>query len=159
VEYEIEIPSYLILESDYLAEGLTLNINTGSCYSEHIGQEPPDNRQVTEFEWNWGLDGTSHTDILWDTTSDITLRTGYEFNTRYYHIVTSQQAASTTDIEIALPETILDNKELIVNGLYGEMSYGDHYSITNNGDTLTIHIDNVDLETGQVLELYVYKNG
>jgi hypothetical protein len=60
-------------------------------------------------------------------------------------------------LDIVLPETILQPKILIVNSKYGELDYGDHFLIVDSGTILRIKKDNVTLEVGMILELFVYK--
>ena len=156
IEYEIEIPSYWILEADYLAENIHLEIKYGSAYSAHSDYKPPVNRTLTNYHWDWGLDETSSSTIATDATSEMTWVGDYEFNTRYFHIVTAEEASSTTNVVINLPETIDFYRKIIVNSKYGPLDYGDHYTLTDDGDSITIKVDNVDLETGMIIEIYVY---
>ncbi len=159
IEFEIEIPSFLVLESDYLAENLELEIKYGSCFSSNSNEDIPNDRHLTTFHRNWGLDETSNSEItdIDDSTSVVTFSGDYEFNTRYYHIISKEQAESEINIEIDLPEQIDDLKTLIVNSKYGEMKYGDHFIISDDGWLLIIKVADVDLVENQVIELYVYK--
>lgn len=159
IEYEVEIPSFIVLESDYLAENINLNINFGTIFSAYPKYQPPVNRELTRFHWDFGLDDTSNSTINYDdATSEIEYTKHLVFNTRYYHVVTSSEAESTTDVDISLPESIDDPDYLLVNSKNGLLTYNDHYSIVDNGDTLRIKIDYVDLVEGQIIELYVYKD-
>lgn len=159
INYELEIPNFLVIESDYLAQHIDVELRAESVYSAYINHKPPETRVVTQSSWDFGLDETSVTDLVInpdDATAEITFEATYQFKTRYYHVVTSDEASSTTNVEISLPETITDNRTLIVNSKYGELSYGDHYIISNDGDTLTIKVANVNLEEGMIIELFVY---
>ena len=40
---------------------------------------------------------------------------------------------------------------------YGELNYGDHYTIVDNGKILRIKVDSVDLVSNTALELYIYE--
>jgi hypothetical protein len=160
IRYEIEIPTYFIVESDYLAAGVNIDLRTGSTYSEYSYDNVPVDRFLFEASHDWGLDETSYStvDLTSDSTSCETIDQGdYQFTTRYYHVVTQAQANSTSNVNITIPETITNDKLLIVSSVLGIMNYGDHYLITNSGNTLQIQIDNVDLTPGQIIELYVYK--
>lgn len=162
VNYEIEIPNYLIVECDYLAENIDLEIRYGSAYSAYNDYQPPDNRTKHDFSWDWGLnpDTNSNTGYLdpADSTSMNVFVGDFEYKTRYFHEVTAEDAAdSTADLLITLPEQIVDPNILIVNSKYGELHFGDHYLIGNNGWTLIIKRDHVTLEVGMILELYVYE--
>ena len=163
INYEIEIPNYLIIESDYLAENVDLEFRYGSVYSAYNDYQPPENRFLFNFSWDWGLNFDTNSENLGymnpDDTTCVTKVVGdFEWKTRYFHEITSGEAAdSTADLQIELPEQITYPKILIVNSKYGELNYRDHYYITDNGWTLVIRRDYVTLETGMILELYVYK--
>jgi len=163
INYEIEIPNYLIIESDYLAENIDLSFRYGSAYSAYNDYQPPINNNLYNFRWDWGLNFNTNSENLGyldpnDTTSEMVFIGDFVFKTRYFHEVTEQEAMdSTSDLTISLPEQILNPKILIVNSKYGELYFGDHYYIIDNGNTLVIRRDYVTLESGMILELYVYK--
>jgi len=158
VNYEIELPSWIILKSDYLAQGMKFTLSYGSTYSAYNDFQPPEGNILFEKSWDWGL-GDTPGEILSDATSVIqTTTSDYEFNTRYFHTVTQSDIDSTSSyLDITLPETILQPKILIVNSKYGELNYGDHFLIVDNGTILRVKRDNVTLEVGMILELFVYK--
>jgi len=158
IEYEVEVPSFIVLESDYLAENINLSINFGTVFSTHPKFQPPANRELTRYHWDFGLDDTSNSTANYDTTSEIEYTKHLVFNTRYYHVITESEAASITDVDISLPETIDDPDYLLVNSKSGLLNYNDHYSIIDNGNTLQIKVDYVTLTEGQIIELYVYKD-
>lgn len=165
INYEIELPNYMIIETDYLAEKIDFEVRYGSTYSENNDYQPPDNRTLSNFSWDWGLNFDTNTpdklDIpmdAGDTTSTYTFVGDFVFNTRYFHEITEQDLDTTSNLMIALPEQIIEPKILIVNSKDGEMAYRDHYNIINNGWTLEIRTtDTVHLEVGWFLELFVYK--
>ena len=165
INYEIELPNYLIIETDYLAQKVDFEIRYGSTYSEYNDYQPPDNRILSNFSWDWGLNFNTHTPDKLDFPLDSSDATcSYEFvgdfvyDTRYFHIITESDLDTTANLQITLPEQIIDPKILIVNSREGQMSYGDHYNIINDGWTLEIRTsDTVGLEVGWVLELFVYK--
>jgi hypothetical protein len=183
INYEIEIPNYLVLESDYLAEKVDLEIRYGSAFSLYNDYQPPDNRMLYDYSWSWGLTPeTDNPDKAWLNSSDATCVatfTGdYILNTRYLHEVTASEAATcdtTNNITITLPEQITDEKALIVNSKDGALNYGDHYYLDDNGWTLVIRTGDTQrstwescppvttevpwicLEEGWFLEIYVYK--
>lgn len=158
IEYEIEAPSFIVLESDYLAQNLKMNIRMGSTYSVYPGYEPPINRLVSNTKWDWHLNPDTDSDLDTDATSHIEFSKEIVFKTRYYHIVTEAEAESTTDVDITLPETISDPDYLIVNYRYGILSFGDYYIIVDNGEILRIKVDNVRLIKDTALELYIYSD-
>jgi len=160
VRYEIEIPAFLVLQTDYLAEQMDINIYAGSAYSVYTDYKIPTFKIARNVTRDWGLDETSNSTIVFDGTcveDTAATEVEYEFHTRYFHTITQSQADSTADVSIAIPEQIDDLNGFVVNSKYGEMSYGDHYILTNNNNTLVIKVKNVDLEVGMVIELYVYK--
>jgi len=162
VNYEIEIPNYMILESDYLAENVHLEMKYGSAFSAYTDYQPPVNRQIYNYRWDWGLDSTSNSQITYLNVEDATCETNfvgdYVYKTRYFHVVTAGDAASDPYLDIALPEQVTDKLVLIVNSKDGAMNYGDHYVFINNGNTLRIKMDNVTLGKGWILELHFYED-
>lgn len=156
IEYEIEAPSFIVLETDYLAENLKMNINMGSTYSVYSSYQPPMNRSILKTHWDWELNEESDSELDTDATASIVFTKDLIFKTRYYHIVTESEAESETDVDVTLPETIDDPDYLLVNYRYGTMDYGDHYTIINNGETLRIKVDNTTLVKNTAIELYVY---
>jgi hypothetical protein len=170
IEYEIEVPSFLILETDYIVKDLKVNIKYGSCYSANslynTDQIP---QEITSFtdEMIYS-DATSGETLELDSTTPVIINqvteTGtikkernLEFKTRYFHIVTKDEEESTTTIEFALPEVILNPECLIINSKGGTLMYGDNYLISLDGETLTINKVYVTLLEGDILELFVYK--
>ena len=204
INYEIEIPNYLIIESDYLAKEMDIEIRYGSVYSEYNDFQPPDERILSNCSWSWGLNEMTNTpdkldipltpeniqyqDTLFtidtenncyrlniDATSASSLKVvgDFEYNSRYFHEVSADDMAAISDgtsfLYINLydatsvePTTIdfpiVFPKILIVNSRYGELKYGDHYELINNGTTLMIKTnDTVTLEEGMFLELLIYR--
>ena len=163
INYEVEIPNYFILQSDYLALGMDLEIRYGSTFSAYNDFQPPVNRFLYDVRWDLGLDETSNSRITvdpCDSTSDVDLTADYVFNTRYFHEVTQADADSTSNLTITLPEQVTEQKMLIVNSAEGELDYGDHYVVDDTGFILTIKTvdpDNVNLKVGWILELYYYE--
>jgi len=144
VECQVELPSFLILNADYGLNDIKINIKSGSCYTVNPNTEVESEKVVINT-------------VLGDSTSEnIVTSQMYAFKNRYYHIVTSDEADSTSDILITLPEIIVSEDMVELNGQFGELTYGDHYEIVNNGQDLLIKVEYVKLEERQVLEIYVY---
>jgi|WetSurSiteA1Bulk_404760.scaffolds.fasta_scaffold01106_3 hypothetical protein len=160
LKYEIELPCWLIINTDYIVQHIHAEVRAGSSYSVY-DYEVPTNRFARDIHYWWGADTTTNEPDIEVLIGDSTCAEGpdieYMMNTRYYHVVTAGEAASTVDVTISIPEEITDEKLLIINSRYGEMSYGDHYVLTNSGNSIKIKIDNVELVEGMVIELYVYK--
>ena len=168
INYEIEIPNYLVLESDYLAKRIDLEIRYGSSYSQYNDYQPPDNRTLYNFKWDWGLNFDTNSpdklDIPYsqvDTTS--TFVGDFVYDTRYLHEVTQAELDATDGtsylyIDLTSVMQITYPKILIVNSRDGELVYKDHYDVINDGWTLEIkQNDTVFLEAGWFLELFIYK--
>lgn len=147
VHYEIEIPAWLLLIQDYVPGTLSMQIKAGSAYSAY-------DFTVPTYQWGVTLsdfDGTTYVSCGTDSKDE------YQFNTRYYHIVSQTDIDSTGDLYISIPEQIVDKKLLIVNSKYGNLKYGDHYLLSDDGWTLIIKKDYVDLEVDMIIELYIYE--
>jgi len=161
ISYEMEIPNYLIIESDYLAENVNLEIRYGSAFSAYDGSDVPINRQLINYQWDWGLDETSQSQLVLnpdDATCEITLDIDLIWKTRYFWPITESEASSTTNVQIAIPEQITWPRILIVNSKYGPLNFGDHYVLVDNGNTLEIKVENVNLEEGMIIELHIYED-
>lgn len=158
LNYEVELPTFMILESDYLAENIKLEVRYGSAYSKYdLTTPPPLNMQIFDCGWTWDVDETSSSDISLDSTSSASGFLDLIFKTRYYYQITQADIDSTSSvISISMPEPILDNRYLIVWSYDGEMSYKDHYTLSNDGNTLSIIKENVTLSVGVFIELFVY---
>ncbi|HUU87794.1 MAG TPA: hypothetical protein VMX17_08585 [Candidatus Glassbacteria bacterium] len=55
INYEIEMPNYLVLETDYLAEKIEFEIRYGSAFSAYNDFRPPEDRMLFNYTWDWGL--------------------------------------------------------------------------------------------------------
>lgn len=157
VRYEVEIPAFLVLKSDYLVENVNINIMAGSAYSAYTNYTVPTLEMKYQTHYDWGLDETSHSIINLDATCSESFVGEYEFVTRYFHIVTQAEASATGNLEITLTEEVDDLEAIRLNSRYGPMDYGDHYYFKDNGYTLVIKCENVDLVNGMVIEIYMYR--
>jgi hypothetical protein len=159
LEYEIEVPSFVILETDYLVETININLKYGSCYSAN-DQYNSDNVPDEVVSWNANLDYTydsTTANIIAPEEVDVSDKKTRRFKTRYYHIVTKQEEDETDTVYITLPETITDDMLLLLYGKYGPLAYGDHYTLNTAGTILSIYKKYVFLNEGDILELYVYE--
>jgi len=170
IAYEIEMPTYIVLETDYLAKHAQINIRYGSCYTSNdvyeTGTVLDENKMTTiptnidSFVIDVDHQFESGEKIPLDDDAEGTLAssTSKIMKTRYYHIVTKEEAEAEDYIEISLPsgEIIEDEELLILNGKYGQMKYGDHYELVD-GVTIKINKTYVTLEEDDVLEIYTYE--
>lgn len=163
IRYEIEIPSFLILQTDYLVENIDINIYAGSTYSQYDYTEVPTFKLTGSKSIDWGLDATSNSTISLDATCEDSYEAEYTFDTRFFYIVTQLDVDSTSNLEISLQDLdpgvsrIDDLNAIRLNSRFGEMHYGDHYSFKTNKTVLVINRENVELTVGMVIELYMYK--
>ena len=164
VNYEVELPNYFIVFSNYLAQGFDFEIRYLSNFSEYDSTVPPTkmvpvDRIRDESRWDWGLDSTSNSEIVQPPpTPDFQSYGDLVLKTRYFHTVTAEEATDTTsNLEITIPEQILDVRKILVSSKYGLLDYGDHYVISQDGYTLIINTQSVKLEENQILELNVYE--
>jgi len=162
MNFEIELPNYMVLESDYLSEKISLNIEYGSAYSVYhdFVQPPPEFKTVIPKIYSYGLDSTSNSEM--EIPPEIlpgSCGTGTDFvlDGRYFHFVTQAEVDSTSNLVIVLPLEINDQRELTLFSSSGEMAYGDHYTLSSDGKEVIINRSRVDLYTDMVIELYIYK--
>jgi hypothetical protein len=163
LNYEVELPNFIVMEGDYLVEHIDVELDYGSAFSAYNTYDVPVNRQKVEYTLDWpGLDETSDSRIAFsefDSTADCSVReiADLVYKIRYFHIVTQAEVDSTGDLVITIPEVIDDQNYLIVNSIRGKLDYGDHYTLANDGVTLTIRSDTVNYQKGWIIELYVYE--
>ena len=68
-----------------------------------------------------------------------------------------EQEDSETVYQIDLPEQITDHNLLKLQSKTGVLSYGDHYTLVNDGNSIEIKADVVDFKKDDVVEVYTYK--
>ena len=161
ISYEIELPTFIVLETNYLAETLKINVKYGSCYTANKAYETADEipANIDSFESNvdHGLDSTANSTIVFPDETTINNKKSRLFKTRYYHIVTQSEVDSASVINISLPEVVTDNNLLRLSGKYGELIYGDHYNIISSGSVIEIDKTTVTLELDDILEISIYQ--
>jgi len=164
IEYEIEIPSFIFLKTDGIIENIDFNINYGSVYSTYDEYNVPMHEHVMEVHVDSGYQENENSiDNMQEPSPEGGMCEVGEkimrelvMKNRYFHKITQQQADSTSDIIISLPETIFDTTLLKVQSKTGKMIYGSHYIIENYGKDLKIIVENVNLDVNDMLELFVY---
>ncbi len=196
VEYEIEIPTFLIMTTDNIVENIDFNLRFGSVYTKYEDYNLPVNEITIERHWDSGLDETKNTlnneaiqsnpNVIDDLNSNTITSSiddpniaqneypkGYTpglidlckteklsrekvFKTRYFHEITQEQADSTSNIIIELPEKIFDPHLIKVQSKYGMFDYGDHYTLSDDGSELEIVVEYVELNKGDFVEIFVY---
>ena len=162
VNFEVELPNFMVLESDYLTEKIEFNFDYGSTYSSSrdFTETPPDYRNIIPKEYSFGLDETSNStinEIPEILPGSCGSGSDYVFDTRYYHFITQEQVDSTANIIIDLPLQITNPKELILFSYAGEMAYGDFYLLSDDGKQVIIKRGVVVVYVDMLIELYVYK--
>lgn len=166
IRYELEVPAFLVLHTDFDINGVSIRIKAGSAYSTYDyasghGGSIKDNRNLlnngiepipdaySQYHINVSIsDGTCSEDFIGQ----------YDFNTRYYHIVSQEEADSTSDLVILLTEPATDLNAVIINSKYGELTYNDHYYFSPDRFSLIIRRSTVEYEVDWVIEIYFYKN-
>ena len=144
LEYEIEIPSFIMIESDLCSGAGTVAMEIGystaySAYSKN-GVNINDEKQILEAN----EDGTA-------TSTRASLKI------RYFHAITQADVDADLEVHITIPEKIDDQRLFTLSGKDGPLTYGSHYVIDDTGTDLTILKKNVELEVNEILELYVYQ--
>lgn len=156
IEYEIEVPWYLILQTDWLFEKIDTNINLGTTYSRFELFNPPTEITRTEAYWNSGLLSNENSEISDDTTCDISYIGEYSLKKRYVHIITAEEASdSTSNIFITIDQTINSSNEILILTKYGYLDYWDDFLIYNS-NTIEIIRENVNIYEGMLIEIYTY---
>lgn len=160
VQFEVELPSWLLISTNYLATSFSMNLGYGSTYTNYSDYQVPEYIEVERFDIHTGIDNTSNTIVNMDEAVEVTHKDTVRaiFKNRYYHILTQAEVDSTSDLQIQLSEQITDSRYIIVHSKYGKLEYGDYYTIDSTGFVLTVSHANVivNLEEGDVIELYVY---
>jgi len=159
IEYELEIPSYIVLETDYLAENAEFNMDSGSAYSTNPDfNSAPADQVIGGATRDSGLDEQSNSEYEPAPDGTIGPNKDLRFKTRYFHILTQSEIDSTADIVITMPESVQDQKLLVIQSKSGKLNYGAHYILIDNGETLILKKDNLQLlDVGDMLELYIYE--
>jgi hypothetical protein len=155
VNYELEVPAWIITQSDYLSEDIHIYINTGSVYSAYDYSEFKDHIPYLRQRFKYNIFDATGSVILQGCNQET--EPTLEFNARYFYTVTQGDVDSTADLIIQIPETILNKDLIILNSKYGQMEYGDHYVLQSGGNEILVKRDNVDLEVGMIIEIYTYK--
>ncbi len=170
LEYEVQMPTFMLLQSDYLAENIHFEFRYGSCFSENnLADKPPLNKIMFDSHWDLFNDTTSALGIdiaperkteeeLSQEQAEITYKADALFKVRYFHFVTESESHQDS-FSIIVPEVLPDR--YFVNMFYsgGEVEYGDNYTISDGTAETTITINNTELglQKDDVLELYIYE--
>lgn len=160
VEYEVEIPTFVFLQSEYLAENANFDFGYGSAYSSNADYgaiKPPINEDTVESSWDSGLEDQENSLVDLPDEADSVRRKEYILENRYYHEITAAEADSTSDILVELPYELDPNDKIKVNGKRGYLKRGNHYKIENPRTHIRIIVAHVDLDEGDIIELYIYK--
>lgn len=161
IEYQLEMPSMVMVLTDHLVENVKLEIRHILDYSSDTEYDVniyPD-RDILKFHWDVNIDSTSedYFQVVIDGVEKTEDKSLMLTNT-YIHVVTQEEADSTADIIIDLPEQVdVDRDVLLVLSTYGYMDYKDHYDISEDGWKLTIKKEYVLLVKDQIIKLLYYK--
>ncbi len=158
IEYEVEIPSFLIIKTDYLAQNLVLEMQFGSAYSEF--KEPPINRELTYYNWTTVED--EQASILLNFSlpdeSEIIQRLSLILNERYYHLFNESDVNTTEDLIIDSPSKIYKPEFIILNSKKGNLNYGSDYLISSDGMQIIVKNQRlIQFSENDILEIYIYQ--
>jgi len=165
IAYEIELPTFLVAQSDYMMDSIKLNFKFGSAYSVNSSGDandpnrPPERIATFISSWNTGLvEGVGDSEFVLPTDQTSYTETILTYKRRYYHQVTSEEASATTNVEITIPESITSHDNLILFSNGGTLSYGDHWKLTSP-TTLELQTadENIALSENMIIELYIYE--
>ena len=104
-----------------------------------------------------GLEDQENSEIDLPDEADEIRKKEYILENRYYHEITAAEADSTSNVLIELPYELDPNDKIKVNGKRGYLQRGDHWKLQNPRTHIEIIVDHVDLEEGDIIELYIYK--
>jgi len=171
VEYEIEIPSFIVLKTNSVIEDIHFNITYDSVYSTYPEYNIPLYEENITSHVDSGLQENKNTIIL-DSEGIPSLdlqnppplsicdgdkiKRHLKVKTRYFHKITKLQSESEVDIEIVLPEQIYDETLLKVQGKHGLLIYGTNYILEDSGKILKFIISNTSFDESEIIELFVY---
>jgi len=160
IDYEIELPTYLVIKTNWMPKYINLNIECGSTYSyngnDYDVNHVPSVMFGSNYEGDFNMyDGTSTTLIL-PTEMVETEENTRTFKIRYYHIVTKSQEQSDTDLYISVPEEITDVNLLILRMKDRILRYMDDYEIIDDGKIVVVK-KSVGYKEHDVIELFIYQ--
>jgi hypothetical protein len=161
VEYQLEMPSMMMVLTNHLVNNVKLEVRNVLNYSPitqyDVNIYP--SRDILKLHWDVSIDSTSedYFQVVVGDVEEVENKDLILTNT-YIHIVTQQEADSTSDVVIDLPEQIIADPDiLLLLSTYGYMDYKDHYDISEDGWKLTIKKQYVELVKGQVIKLLYYR--
>jgi len=180
LNYEVEIPTYIVINSNYLVENIKLEVRYGSTNATGELCDVPFNRSITRYHWGWGLDETSNSVLnlqdytIQDGTSEITItpppteityQEDVVLQNTYLHVVTAAEADSTANwfIEIPAPDYIDGPDYAIISSYACEMNYGDDWLLEDrigikisSIQSIEIKYENVIFSEGDLIEINIY---
>lgn len=160
IRYEIELPWYLVLQSDYLYTNINLNIIANNSYITPKSISEFDSFENTKFSHESYLDPQTHNpSYVLPTENDIIRRQKLtKVDSYYYEVKVEDQLLDRIVIEIS--EHMDENNVIFIHTKYGELNPLLHYwvveqttelvrfEIINNGEYF---VEN------DVIEVYVYE--
>lgn len=155
VEYEMYVPTFMILETDYLAGQMSMDVSLGYVYSVN-SFKPPEMKLSVGMKYDYGLSVgkdspyyPENVDVSLDYSKIMT------FHNRYYYVVRPTDATSESDLVIVLPEVVPDDHLIMVNSIAGLLKRGDHWLFDNN--SIIIRRDRVELKENMIIEIFIYR--
>jgi hypothetical protein len=166
IDYEIEVPSFIIMTTDMMLEKINFNFLVGNDYS-YNNYKPQTNIFSQElFIEHINLDSTSTVDLSSvenvleseELTSE-TKKTEYILKNRFIYIITDIDTSSDTDITIDLPNNLENLDKLIIVCKDGRLFRGHHFDVSESLRTITIYREHIyeGFIIGDIYEIFEYE--
>jgi len=160
IRYEVELPWYLLLQSDYMYNNISLNI------SANVSMVTP--KKISDFEsfdhtklsFETGMDSTSHNaQVNLPDSAEIVARSGFKKVESFYYEIT-QSDEILEKLTIFVPEHINEDNVIFIDTKYGELDPYIHYWIMDvqpEGITIDIINNSEYFTNSDVIEVYIYE--
>ena len=159
IEYEIEIPQFLVIESDWLATSFKLNVGSVSQYSKY-GDAISDDISQTIYTRNTILDATSSDTISIDESMPVSeISSSIVLQDTFLYIFTATDFQVVDDLNIKLPEIVTDPDLIIAITKNGKLEYDRNMKLSDDGQYLILldfKNNFASLSPNDVLEIYIY---
>lgn len=157
VEYEVEIPTYLVLSTYYGDIKTDLDISMGATYSRY-GIEPYIDEESGEFFKTVGSDVPQDRFLASNESGDIVRdKTNAEERAFYTFTVDDEDNFDPAqDQYIIIPNpfaTEIDPDYIKVVTYVGELNYGDQWTYSDSGSNIVVAIEPLE---GEIVEFFRY---
>lgn len=167
LEYEIEIPSFLILASNLMLEKIVFNFYVGEGgYSENKNYPPAVNIFTENIHIDHiNLDSTSTLDLTVSSNVDLSEvleisseSEEYFLKSRDVYVITELDKNSVDDIKIELDYSIEEEDKLLITCKEGKLHRGRQFDLLSS-TTIVIYRSELydNFEVGDLYEIFQYK--